>query len=133
MSTLTQAAQPDPLQKRRRRVLVIEDNKDGRESLCAVLEIWGFEVEAAEDGQKGVDMALTWNPDYAVVDINLPIIDGYEVARRVRLALGADVFLVALTAHGQSEDRRAAFGAGFDAHLTKPANLGTLACLLGEG
>jgi CheY-like chemotaxis protein len=65
------------------------------------------------------------------VDISLPILDGYEVARQLRQALGVNVFLVALTAFGQPEDRRAAFRAGFNAHLTKPADLDTLACLLG--
>jgi two-component system, sensor histidine kinase len=116
--------------KPRRRVLLVEDNPDGRESLRAILEIWGFEVEAAENGQEGIAKALTWNPNIAVVDIGLPILDGYEVARQVRSSLGATVYLVALTAYGQPEDQRAAFRAGFDAHLTKPADLHALANLL---
>jgi CheY-like chemotaxis protein len=128
MSTLPEEFESTPP---RRRVLVVEDNTDGRESLQAVLEIWGFEVEGAEDGRQGVEKALSWHPHYAVVDINLPIMDGYEVARRLRAALGVEVFLVALTARGQPEDRSAAFRAGFNAHLTKPADLDTLACLLG--
>ncbi len=130
MSTPQQTA---ALTKPRRRILVIEDNADGRESLRTILEIWGFEVEAAADGQQGVAKALAWNPNVAVVDIGLPILDGYEVARQLRSALGAAVYLVALTAYGQPEDRRAAFCAGFDAHLTKPAKTSSaLANLLGN-
>jgi CheY-like chemotaxis protein len=87
-------------------------------------------VEAAVDGQEGITKALAWNPNVAVVDIGLPVLDGYEVARQVRSALGPAVYLVALTAYGQPEDRKAALQAGFDAHLTKPANLPALASLL---
>jgi signal transduction histidine kinase/ActR/RegA family two-component response regulator len=104
-----------------RRVLIIEDNPDGRETLRTMLEMWGHKVEVAADGQQGLDQALALRPEVALVDIGLPMLDGYEVARRVRAALGKSIFLIALTGYGQPHDFRRAFEAGFDAHLVKPA------------
>ena len=105
-----------------RRMLIVEDNPDGRETLRMMLEMWGHRVEVAADGQQGVEMALALRPEAALVDIGLPLLDGYEVARRVRAALGREVFLIALTGYGQPHDHRRAFEAGFDAHLVKPAD-----------
>ena len=104
-----------------RRVLIVEDNPDGRETLRTMLEMWGHQVEVAADGRQGVEQALALRPEAALVDIGLPLLDGYEVARRVRAALGRDIFLIALTGYGQPHDHRRAFEAGFDAHLVKPA------------
>jgi signal transduction histidine kinase/CheY-like chemotaxis protein len=119
------AARPEPPADGRRqggrRVLVIEDNPDGRETLRMMLEMWGHHVEVAADGQQGVEQALALRPEVALVDIGLPLLDGYEVARQVRAALGRNIFLVALTGYGQPHDHRRAFEAGFDAHLVKPA------------
>jgi CheY-like chemotaxis protein len=98
----------------------VEDNPDGREALRILLEIWGYTVEAAGNGLEGVRKAITWHPDAAVVDIGLPLLDGYEVARRLK-NLDNHILLVALTAYGRPEDRRLAFQAGFNHHLTKPA------------
>ena len=112
---LSQAGKP-------RRVLVVEDNPDTRESLRSLLRGWGHEVEVAGDGAQGLAKALGWRPEVAVLDIGLPRLDGYEVARRVRPAVGAEVRLIALTGHGAAEDRERAFAAGFDHHLTKPAD-----------
>jgi len=114
----------------RTRVLVIEDNPDSRESLRMLLQLWGHEVEVAGDGLRGVRRALEWEPEVAVVDIGLPLLDGYEVARRLRSALDGKVRLVALTAYGDPDDVRSALAAGFDAHLTKPADLGELSRLV---
>jgi len=102
-----------------RRVLLVEDHVDSRDMLRILMRLWGHEVEVAEDGREGLERALAWRPDVAVVDINLPLLDGYEVARRVRAALGPAIRLIALTACG---DRGRAFEAGFDAHLRKPAD-----------
>jgi CheY-like chemotaxis protein len=113
-----------------RRVLIVEDHPDGRESLRLLLCIWGFEVRVAEDGPQGVREALAWRPDIAVVDIGLPGLNGYEVAHRLREALDGHIRLVALTAWGRAEDRQRALDAGFDAHLTKPADLAELSRLL---
>ncbi len=104
-----------------RRVLVVEDNPDGRETLRLMLQMWGHQVEVAADGQQGLEQALAHRPEVALVDIGLPVLDGYEVARRVRAALGRGIFLIALTGYGQPHDSRRAFEAGFDAHLVKPA------------
>jgi signal transduction histidine kinase/ActR/RegA family two-component response regulator len=114
------------------RILVVEDNLDGRESLRDLLEIWGHQVELAEDGSQGVEKALASHPDVALVDIGLPGLDGNEVARRIRAELsGAPdrVELIAMTGYGQPEDRRRALQAGFDSYLVKPvdpAHLGRL-------
>jgi signal transduction histidine kinase len=116
--------------ERGRRVLIVEDNPDGRETLRVMLEMWGHEVEATADGQQGVERALALRPEAALVDIGLPIFDGYEVARRVRAVLGRDIFLIALTGYGQPHDHRRAFEAGFDAHLVKPAEPDELRRLL---
>jgi CheY-like chemotaxis protein len=112
------------------RVLVVEDNHDCRETLCMLLRLSGFQVEVAGDGQEGVRKALAWRPEAAVVDIGLPVLDGYQVARRLREALGGRILLVALTGYGLSEDQSLAFAAGFDHHLTKPARLEHLLRLL---
>ena len=113
-----------------RRVLVVEDNPDGRAMLRLLLELCGHQVEAAADGREGVEKALAWAPEVAVVDIGLPGLDGYEVARRLRAALGGRVVLIALTAYGGPEDRLRSYLSGFDHHLTKPADVGELLRLL---
>jgi CheY-like chemotaxis protein len=104
------------------RVLLVEDNPQCRQSLRVLLELWGYQVEEAATGPEGVTKALDWEPEVAVVDIGLPLFDGYEVARRLRHALGEGTLLIALTAYGQPEDRHRVFQAGFSHHLTKPAD-----------
>jgi len=115
-------APPQPAQppEARRRVLIVEDNVDARESLRALLEALGHEVYEAGDGEAGIQAALELNPDLVFVDIGLPLVDGYEVARRLRAANLA-VRLVALTGYGRDDDRKRAQEAGFDEHLLKPA------------
>ncbi|MDB5310937.1 MAG: hybrid sensor histidine kinase/response regulator [Gemmataceae bacterium] len=114
----------------RRHILIIEDNRDGRESLAMLLGLLGHRVEVAEDGLRGVEAALAVRPEVILIDIGLPGLDGYGVASRVRTALGGGVLLVALTGHTQPEDRQRATETGFDAHLTKPVGLGELQTLL---
>jgi signal transduction histidine kinase/CheY-like chemotaxis protein len=106
----------------RRRVLIVEDNPDGRETLRLLLQLDGHQVEVAPDGPLGVKKALAWRPDVALIDIGLPGLDGYDVARQVRAALGNRVRLIALTGYGQPHDRRRALEAGFDLHLVKPVD-----------
>jgi CheY-like chemotaxis protein len=115
-----------------RSVLVIEDNPDNRETLRVLLELWGHPVDVAPDGQQGVEKALDWRPEAAVVDIGLPRLDGYQVARRLREYLGCGVLLVALTAYSGEEDVRKAREAGFNHFTTKPADLDKLQRLLGR-
>jgi CheY-like chemotaxis protein len=114
------------------RVLVVEDNADSRETLRALLEVWGFAVEAVGDGLSGVQKALAWRPRAAVVDIGLPRLDGYEVARQARAALGGAVLLVALTGYAGPEDCERALAAGFDHHFAKPCDPDQLRRLLDE-
>ncbi len=111
-------AQPAP-----RAILLVEDNADVRDGLRLLLEEVGHRVETAGDGVEGVQIALARRPAAALVDIGLPGLDGYAVARRIREALGGSIFLVALTGYGLPDDRRRALEAGFDAHLTKPITL----------
>jgi CheY-like chemotaxis protein len=114
-------------------VLLVEDNPDGREMLRILMQLWGHDVAVAEDGIDGLRQALSWQPEVAVVDIGLPGLDGYEVARRVRDALADRVLLVALTGYCRPEDRRRAYEAGFDVHMSKPADLAELSRLVSKG
>jgi CheY-like chemotaxis protein len=116
-----------------RSVLVIEDNPDAREALVALLELDGYDVESAADGPTAIELTRAKRPDVALVDIGLPGIDGYEVARRIRSLGGQQPALVALTGYGQPEDRQRAVEAGFDAHLVKPVDPSNLAELLSRG
>jgi CheY-like chemotaxis protein len=111
-------------------VLLVEDNEDVREVLRETLLMDGYHVEVAVDGATAVQAALTLNPQLAVIDIGLPDMDGYEVARRLRKALGSNIVLVALTGYNTPEDRQEAYQAGFDAHLVKPADPGALERIL---
>jgi CheY-like chemotaxis protein len=112
------------------RVLVVEDNDDVRESLCLLLSLSGYDVRKAGDGAEGVRQALGWRPDAVVSDIGLPGLDGWEVARQVRRALGSGVLLIAVTGYVNEEDRQRSQSAGFDHHLGKPADPGKLLGLL---
>ncbi|MBV9949758.1 MAG: response regulator [Myxococcales bacterium] len=106
-----------------RRVLVIEDEPDAREILCLILKEAGHEVHAASTGMEGVTLAGEIEPDVALVDIGLPELDGYDVARALRRQLGSRIFLAAITGYGQRADRERAIDAGFDTHMTKPVEV----------
>jgi PAS domain S-box-containing protein len=103
-----------------RAVVLIEDNEDARETLRALLEDDGHHVEVAADGPSGLARAEAMRPDVVLVDLGLPGMDGYEVARRIRAWPGEEPLLVAISGYGQADDRRRSREAGFDAHLTKP-------------
>jgi len=117
---------------RRRHILLVEDNADGRESLRLLLSYLGHQVDVAADGVEGVKKALAGHPDVAIVDIGLPGFDGYQVARRIRAALGQNVVLIAYTAYDDVDTQQRVAEAGFDAHLVKPIELCELAPWLGE-
>jgi CheY-like chemotaxis protein len=114
-----------------RRVLVVEDNADAREMLRIVLEMAGHQVHEAPDGQAACEAAAQVGPEVVLVDIGLPGLDGYEVARRLR-AGRCPARLIALTGYGQPEDRRRSVEAGFDAHLLKPVDPDLLLRLVAE-
>jgi len=119
-------AVPRPL-----RVVVVDDNEDIRETTSDLLREFGHSVEVARNGEEGVALILDTEPDVAIVDVGMPVLDGYGVAQRVRAKLGADrVRLVAMTGFGLEKDRRKALEAGFDAHLVKPVEVGALMTVL---
>jgi CheY-like chemotaxis protein len=107
-------------------VLIIEDYADGRETLRLFLELCGYWVDTACNGNEGLDKALGLRPQVALIDIGLPGLDGFEVARRVRATLGTSIRLAACTAYGQPEDRAAALAAGFDLFFVKPVDIDAL-------
>jgi CheY-like chemotaxis protein len=113
-----------------RRILIIEDNVDGRESLARLLRMKGHTVVVAADGRQGLEAATRERPDIALVDIGLPDTDGYRLAAQLRKVLGPSTLLAALTGYGQRGDREQALQAGFDAHVTKPVELDVLQALL---
>jgi CheY-like chemotaxis protein len=100
--------------------------------LRAMLELWGHEVHEAADGEGGLGLVTAVRPEIALIDVGLPGLDGYEVARQIRARVGGDhVFLVAVTGYGDPDDVRRARTAGFDAHLVKPVDVKALAAILG--
>jgi len=100
---------------------VVEDEKDVREMLRVLLESEGHEVSIADSGTEGLAKFGSFRPDVALVDIGLPGMDGYEVARQARALPGGSRFkLIAITGYGQEKDRQRAREAGFDLHVTKP-------------
>jgi CheY-like chemotaxis protein len=113
--------------------VLIEDNDDMRGIFREMLEQSGHHVKDARDGQEGMAFILAERPDVALIDIGLPGMDGFEVARRVRAELGQSVLLVAMTGYGQKSDRLQALSAGFDTHLTKPIDIASVELLLGPG
>ena len=110
---------PRPLAK----VLVADDNREAAESLAALLELSGYRVSAAFNGAQALELAAQERPNVVLLDIGMPGMNGYEVARRIRLeAWGREALLIAITGWGQEEDKLQAQAAGFNAHLTKPVD-----------
>ncbi len=107
-----------------RRILIVDDNKDAAEGLRMLLNLAGHKPQVANDGPAALAAAQSYRPEVVLLDIGLPGMDGYEVARRFRaLASGAEMVLVATTGYGQAEDRKRAEAAGFDGYLVKPVDL----------
>ena len=114
-----------------RRILVADDNNDALESLATLLQLSGHEVYTAANGAMALESAEAHRPEVALLDIGMPKLDGYEVARRIRAQpWGQRITLVALTGWGQDSDRRRSQEAGFDSHLVKPLDLDKLMELL---
>jgi PAS domain S-box-containing protein len=117
----------------RRRILVVDDNRRNATSLEILLRALGQEVHTAHDGRTAVELARKLQPELVLLDIGLPVMDGYEVARRCRSEPGLKrTTLVAITGYGKEEDKRRSQTAGFDAHLVKPVHLEDLRHLLHE-
>lgn len=105
----------------KRRILVVEDNADFQELLAMSASAWGYDVDTASDGSEGLERILKGDLELALVDIGLPVIDGYELAQRVRKdPRGKEVALVALTGYGSKDQRDLALQSGFDCVLVKP-------------
>ena len=119
----TKAARP-------RKIVIVEDNVDVRDLLRLKLKRLGHTVDAVSDGVSGVAAIVDGHPHMALIDIGLPQLDGYQVASAVRSKLGRDVVLVAVSGFGQPEDKRKALEAGFDDHITKPADVQDIENLL---
>jgi len=132
-STPAPTAEPGPAAPQPTRVLVVEDNVDGRETLLALLEMLGHEVAGAADGQQALDQARSFRPDIVLLDLGLPVIDGLEVARRLRADPSfQDTYIVALTGWGADSDQARTSQAGFNAHLTKPVEMTLLEQVLAD-
>jgi CheY-like chemotaxis protein len=114
-----------------RSVLVVDDNNDAAESLAMLLQFEGCRVSTAANGAEALDAFDRLHPEIVLLDIGLPDIDGYEVARRIRSRQGLKkTMLIALTGWSQEQDKKRAAQAGFDEHLTKPLNLDLLRMLM---
>jgi PAS domain S-box-containing protein len=112
-----------------RRVLIVDDNQDAADSLAVVLRFEGHETSVAYSAQSAIEAVSASKPEFVLLDIGLPNMDGYEVARRIR-ASGASARIIALTGYGQREDRQRSADAGFAAHLVKPVDIGMLVSML---
>jgi CheY-like chemotaxis protein len=120
---------------RRSRVLVVDDNVDAAEMLSMALQMAGWETDVAHDGLEALKKAASFDPDAVVIDIGLPIMDGYEVGRRLREAQAKraelrPLRLVAVTGYGQEADRQQSAASGIDVHLVKPVDLDVLSAAL---
>jgi len=120
---------PSPIQ---RRVVVIDDNVSAAVAMQRLVRALGGECRVAYDGVSGLEQVLDFAPDLIFLDIGMPGIDGYETCRRIRRAIGPGAMLVAMTGWGQERDKQAAMRAGFDMHLTKPADPAVLESLLSD-
>jgi len=115
------------------KIVIVEDNRDGREMLCEALETAGFECHTAGNGLDAIALIDRVRPDIAILDVGLPGIDGFEIARRVRgNPEHSEICLIALTGYGQASDRITSREAGFDEHLVKPARAETLLALIAD-
>jgi two-component system CheB/CheR fusion protein len=114
-----------------RRILVVDDNTDAAESLADLLRIYGHDVRAVHDGLTALELMPAFAPSVVFLDIGMPGLDGYEVARRLRrMPEGEQALLIAVTGFGRLEDRQRSQEAGFDRHVTKPLNPNSLPLLL---
>jgi CheY-like chemotaxis protein len=117
----------------KRRVLIVDDNADGAELLEFGLQALGHETRVARDGPEALVAAQEFHPEVALLDIGLPIMNGYELAREMRKLLAERTpILFAVTGYGQDSDRKKSYEAGFEQHLVKPIDLGALARLIGS-
>jgi CheY-like chemotaxis protein len=131
--SLAPATRARPRLREGARIVVVEDNEDSRDLLCELLAEEGFECTTAANGAAGLALIDETHPAIAILDVGLPEMDGFEVARRLRdNPANRGIFLIALTGYGQAADRAASRDAGFDEHLVKPVNVDELLDLLAD-
>jgi CheY-like chemotaxis protein len=124
---------PPPRLAEAARVLIVDDNVDAASVLADALTHLGYDTAVAHDGPSGLTTARTFRPSVVLLDIGLPVMDGYEVAARLRAEAGPGApALVAITGYGQSADKLRAATAGFSEHLVKPVDLGTVLAVVGR-
>jgi CheY-like chemotaxis protein len=113
------------------RILVVDDNQDAADTCSTLLELSGHQLRTAYTGKRAIEIAKIFHPHVVVLDIGLPDANGYDIARKIReTSWGRDIVLVAVTGWGHEDDRRRAFDAGFDHHLTKPLAANALESLV---
>ena len=112
------------------RILIVDDNKDLATSLARLLGLLGHEVEVVFDGRKAIEAVRIYRPRVLLLDIGLPLVDGYQVARTLRQEGFHDILIIALSGYGQEEDRRRSREAGMNHHVTKPVDVKTIAELI---
>lgn len=106
------------------RILLVDDNEDSCDAMAEILGLLGHQILISRDGLSGVEKASSWHPDLVFLDIGLPDIDGYEVARRIRKDLvWGSMKIIALTGYGYDADKALAMSSGFDAHILKPPDI----------
>lgn len=138
LSDALEAPQPDSIESTEagagRRILIADDNRDAADTCAALLELSGYIVRTAYSGREALELAESFRPQAALLDIGLPDLSGYTLAQCIRASgWGRRALLIAITGWGQSEDRRRAYEAGFDRHLAKPVDAEALESALREG
>jgi DNA-binding response OmpR family regulator len=117
--------------KSRRRILVVDDDRDLADSLATLLRITGHEIQTGYDGQEAVEMAESFRPEIVLLDIELPMRNGHDACRQIRAQpWGREITLIAVTGRDGEEDRHRSKEAGFDHHMVKPLDYGELAAVL---
>jgi CheY-like chemotaxis protein len=110
-----------------KRILIVDDNEDARDLLSGLLELQGYKIETAGDATGALEIAARWKPEVIVLDLGLPEVDGWELARRLRQIEGlGQTRIVALTGYGSEHDRERSREAGIDVHLVKPVEIAQL-------
>lgn len=118
----------------KRRVLVVDDNQDAATTLALILKLTGYEAHSRYDGKAGVEAAESLQPQVVILDISMPVMDGYQACRFIReQSWGKTMLLIALSGYGQADDMQRSTEAGFDAHLVKPVDMAVLKKLLASG
>jgi CheY-like chemotaxis protein len=108
----------------------VDDNEDAAEMLAMLIGTLGYQTRTAFDGATALTAVAEFDPGIALLDIGLPVMDGYELAGRVKRSVDHEIRLIAITGYGQERDRAASVAAGFDAHLVKPVSISELTAIL---